>query len=153
MRGVLTILMLVATIGLLAPAAWAQSPPAPAATPEATPATPADAAPAATVTPAPASRKYGVAPGILLGVGILLAGGGGTAVALDEETLGYTGVCLGGALALTGLALLIDRGTEPPPVPAPVPPPAAEGEPEPIRGVVAPVVGPEFVGLAGVLQF
>lgn len=140
MRGALTILTLLATFGLLAPPARAQPAPTPPTTaPAATAETPA-------VTATPAATKYGVAPGILLGVGILLAGGGVTGVLVDEETLGYTGVCLGGALALTGVALIVDRDKAPAAD-------GAQGDPVPVRGAVAPVVGPEFVGVAGVVQF
>jgi hypothetical protein len=142
MRGALTVLMLLAIVGILVPPAWAQPAPTPPATaPAATPET-------ATLTDTPASPKYGVAPGILLGVGVLLAGGGVTGVLVDQETLGYTGVCLGGALALTGVALIVDRAKAPAPAPD-----AAQADPAPVRGAVAPVVGPEFVGVAGFVQF
>ena len=139
--------LFLATIGLLAPARAADAPAAapaagtPAAVEDATPAQP----PEATATAAPRSR-YGAAPGILLGVGVVLAGGGLTAALLDEEALGTTGACLGVALAVSGIALLVQ------PDEAPAAATAAAEEPA-VRGVLAPAVGPDFVGLAGALSF
>lgn len=119
----------------------------PAETPAAPSAAPADApaAPATTVAE-PASPKYGALPGVLLGVGILVAAGGTTAVLLEEDALGYTGVCLGSALTLAGVALLVDRAS-------PAKTAAADDDGPDVQALVVPALGDGYVGVAGALRF
>jgi hypothetical protein len=67
-------------------------------------------APGETVTVAqekPVDKWYGPWAGVALGVGGILAGSGGTLVALDEDAAGYSLLGVGAASIITGVVLIL----------------------------------------------